>query len=181
LSGAEENSAAPIAPKHAESQRMSVDWCGWGPGGRRFKSCLPDLTKALVILGFCRSGNCSSRRDGEQTGINFRGNSLWRRRRSHGSGHLHVKWGAYYVRWRTPNSRLRNRRVGNVRTRGEKEGLTRRDAEREARRIIEAENDQPPVEPAEPPPTVREAPTVVAPYRLALRSSHGASDASAGR
>src|SRR3954471_15522402 len=27
---------------------------GWGPGGRRFKSCLPDLTKALVIQGFRR-------------------------------------------------------------------------------------------------------------------------------
>src|SRR4051794_25357311 len=28
---------------------------GWGPGGRRFKSCLPDTAKALEIRGFRRS------------------------------------------------------------------------------------------------------------------------------
>ena len=77
-------------------------------------------------------------------------------KRSHGSGHLYVKWGAYYVRWRSANGRRRNRRVGKARTRGEKDGLTRAEAEREARRIIDAEIDQPPVEAAEPPPTVDE-------------------------
>jgi hypothetical protein len=49
-------------------------------------------------------------------------------RRSHGSGHLHVKWGAYYVRWRTPDGRHHNRRVGKVRVRGESDGLTRKEA-----------------------------------------------------
>src|SRR3954463_3523580 len=77
-------------------------------------------------------------------------------RRSHGSGHLYMKWGAYYVRWRSVEGRRRNRRVGKVRTRGEKDGLTRAGAERESRRIIDAETDQSPVEPATPPPTVDE-------------------------
>src|SRR3954449_1483934 len=77
-------------------------------------------------------------------------------RRSHGSGHLYMKWGAYYVRWRSVDGRRRNRRVGKVRTRGEKDGLTRAEAERESRRIIDAETDQSPVEPATPPPTVDE-------------------------
>ena len=26
---------------------------GWGPGGRRFKSCLPDVRKGLVTQAFC--------------------------------------------------------------------------------------------------------------------------------
>jgi len=67
-----------------------------------------------------------------------------------------MKWGAYYVRWRSVDGRRRNRRVGKVRTRGEKDGLTRAEAERESRRIIDAETDQSPVEPATPPPTVDE-------------------------
>ena len=71
-------------------------------------------------------------------------------KRAYGSGSLHIKSGAYYVRWRTPDGRHRNRRLGKVRTRGEKDGLTRAQAEREARRIIDTENDHPPVEPAEP-------------------------------
>ncbi len=29
-------------PQSAESQRVRLDRSGWGPGGRRFKSCLPD-------------------------------------------------------------------------------------------------------------------------------------------
>jgi integrase len=75
-------------------------------------------------------------------------------KRTYGSGSLHIKWGAYYIRWRTPDGRHHNRRVGKVRTRGEKDGFTRAQAERESRRIIDAENDRPPVQPAEPPPTV---------------------------
>ena len=29
---------------------MRLDRSGWGPGGRRFKCCLPDQTKALLSL-----------------------------------------------------------------------------------------------------------------------------------
>src|SRR3954447_17120752 len=33
---------------------------GWGPGGRRFKSCLPDVTKALVTGAFVVSDGPSA-------------------------------------------------------------------------------------------------------------------------
>ena len=43
---------------------------GWGPGGRRFKSCLPDRRKALLKAIICRSGR---RGHGDNTGSNFDG------------------------------------------------------------------------------------------------------------
>jgi integrase len=61
-------------------------------------------------------------------------------KRAYGSGQLHIKSGAYYVRWRAPNGRYLNRRVGKVRTRGEKDGLTRSQAEKAARKLMEAES-----------------------------------------
>jgi hypothetical protein len=57
-------------------------------------------------------------------------------KRSHGSGHLYVKWGSYYVRWRTPDGSFRSRRLGNVRVRGEKGGLSKAEAERAARQMV---------------------------------------------
>jgi integrase len=78
-------------------------------------------------------------------------------KRSHGSGHLYVKWGSYYVRWRTPDGRFRNRRLGKVRARGEKHGLTKAEAERAARRLVDesaAEASTP--EAKAPPPIVDE-------------------------
>ncbi|HEY4347069.1 MAG TPA: hypothetical protein VGM80_05725 [Gaiellaceae bacterium] len=78
-------------------------------------------------------------------------------KRTYGSGHLYVKSGAYYVRWRTPDGRHLNRRVGKVRTRGERDGLTRAEAERAARRLVELDTARPaPPTPEEPPPTVDE-------------------------
>jgi hypothetical protein len=65
-------------------------------------------------------------------------------RRPHGAGHLYVKSGAYYVRWRAADGRHRNRRVGKVRVPGEADGLTRAQAERAARGLIEAESLRPP-------------------------------------
>ena len=38
---------------------------GWGPGGRRFKSCLPDHAKALVRSHFSKRARSSRRGDGE--------------------------------------------------------------------------------------------------------------------
>jgi hypothetical protein len=96
---------------------------GWGPGGRRSKSCLPDSRKALVTRGFCRFWHWRLEPDGAHT---------------------------------SPDGRHHNRRIGKVRARGESDGLTRREAEREARRIIDTEIDPPSAEPAEPPPTVDE-------------------------
>ena len=52
LSATEEHSGARIAANHVETRRMSRDRCGWGPGGRRFKSCLPDLRKGRICGPF---------------------------------------------------------------------------------------------------------------------------------
>ncbi len=51
------------------------------------------------------------------------------RRRSAGTGHVYEKWGSYYGRWRTMDGRLLNRKVGKVRSVGERDGLTRTQAE----------------------------------------------------
>jgi integrase len=58
-------------------------------------------------------------------------------------GHLYEKAGTYYGRWRTPDGRQLNRKVGLVRTTGERDGLTRAQAEREFRRMQEAEERTP--------------------------------------
>lgn len=65
------------------------------------------------------------------------------RRRSAGTGHVHEKWGSYYGRWRTSDGRLLNRRIGRVRTPGERDGLTRTQAEREFRRLQDEEEQTP--------------------------------------
>src|SRR5215218_666719 len=44
---------------------------GWGPGGRRFKSCLPDFTKALVLRGFRRFRAPTVTGHGVQYGVQF--------------------------------------------------------------------------------------------------------------
>lgn len=78
-------------------------------------------------------------------------------KRIYGTGNLYIKSGAYYVRWRAANGRRVNRRVGKVRSAGEKEGLTRAQAERAARTLIEAENLRPAPTVAEKPRTVNDA------------------------
>ena len=75
-------------------------------------------------------------------------------KRSHGSGHLYVKHGSYYGRWRGVDGRLVNKRIGKVRARGEKDGITRADAERGLRRLVEADRRQPASAPSERSPTV---------------------------
>src|SRR4249920_1698950 len=44
---------------------------GWGPGGRRFKSCLPDFGKALHSGAFLRSWMRPFSADGDQSGDQF--------------------------------------------------------------------------------------------------------------
>jgi integrase len=63
--------------------------------------------------------------------------------RGHGTGHIHVKHGAYYGRWRTSDGRLLNRRLGPVRDVGTSDGLTRAEAERVFRREQDREERQP--------------------------------------
>jgi integrase len=64
-------------------------------------------------------------------------------KRDYGTGHLYVKSGAYYGRWRTPDGRLLNRKIGQLRTPGERNGLTRAQAERAFRRLQDAEERVP--------------------------------------
>jgi integrase len=64
-------------------------------------------------------------------------------KRGRGTGHLYEKWGSYYGRWHTLDGRFLNRRIGPVRTPGESDGLTRSQAEREFRRIQDAEERRP--------------------------------------
>ena len=63
--------------------------------------------------------------------------------RTYGSGRLYVKSGAYYARWRAPDGRYVNRRLGKVRARGESDGLTHKEAERAIRRLMELESVRP--------------------------------------
>jgi integrase len=65
------------------------------------------------------------------------------RRRTHGTGHLYEKSGSYYGRWRALDGRLLNRKIGKVRNTGEKDGLTRTQAEREFRRLQDEEDRTP--------------------------------------
>jgi len=77
-------------------------------------------------------------------------------KRTAGAGHLYEKCGSYYGRWRTLDGRLLNRKVGPVRTPGTRDGLTRAQAEREFRRLQDAEERAPrPVRGADT-PTVSE-------------------------
>jgi integrase len=64
-------------------------------------------------------------------------------RRSHGTGHLYEKSGSYYGRWRTLDGRFLNRKIGRVRNVGERDGLTRVQAEREFRRLQDEEDRSP--------------------------------------
>jgi integrase len=64
-------------------------------------------------------------------------------RRSVGTGHLYEKSGSYYGRWRALDGRLLNRKIGKVKSLGERDGLTRGQAERAFRGMQEEENHNP--------------------------------------
>src|SRR4051812_30417246 len=64
-------------------------------------------------------------------------------RRAYGTGQLYAKHGAWYGRWRTSDGRRLNRRLGPVRSIGEADGLTRREAERKFRRVQDEEERRP--------------------------------------
>ena len=75
-------------------------------------------------------------------------------KRSHGSGHLYVKHGSYYGRWRGADGRFVNKKIGEVRGRGEKDEITPAEAERGLRGLVEAESRRPATPAEEPPHTV---------------------------
>ncbi|WP_028065793.1 tyrosine-type recombinase/integrase [Solirubrobacter soli] len=56
-------------------------------------------------------------------------------KRPYGSGEIYTKSGAWYGRWRTPDGRRLNRKLGPVRSRGDSDGLTRAQAEQAFRRV----------------------------------------------
>jgi integrase len=64
-------------------------------------------------------------------------------KRKVGTGHLYEKHGSHYGRWRTLDGRLLNRKVGEVRTPGSREGLTDAQAEREFRKMQSEEERRP--------------------------------------
>jgi hypothetical protein len=64
-------------------------------------------------------------------------------KRPYGTGQLYEKSGSYYGRWRTPDGRRLNRRIGPVRHAGESDGLTRAQAERAFRQIRADEAKKP--------------------------------------
>jgi integrase len=64
-------------------------------------------------------------------------------KRTYGTGHLYEKSGSYYGRWRTYDDRQLNRKIGPIRNAGENDGLTRAQAEREFRRLQDAEERAP--------------------------------------
>src|SRR4051794_12274195 len=66
-------------------------------------------------------------------------------KRPYGTGQIYVKSGAYYGRWRTPDGRRRNKRLGPVRPPGSSVGLTRAMAEQALRKVLEAEPATAPV------------------------------------
>lgn len=58
-----------------------------------------------------------------------------KRRRSYGSGHLFVYRGSWYGKWYVGTRQVK-RKIGAVRPKGSRDGLTRAQAEREMRRLI---------------------------------------------
>lgn len=78
-------------------------------------------------------------------------------KRDYGTGHVYIKWGSYYGRWRTLDRRLVNRKLGKVRPVGQRSGgLTRVQAEREMARKREEEDRAPRAAPGAEIPTVDE-------------------------
>jgi integrase len=59
-------------------------------------------------------------------------------RSRYGTGHVYEKHGAWYGRWRERNGANRNKRLGPKRTEGSRDGLTKAQAERELRRVMDA-------------------------------------------
>jgi len=56
-------------------------------------------------------------------------------KRPYATGQLYEKSGSYYGRWRTPDGRRLNRRLGAVRAAGQNDGITRAEAERAFRKV----------------------------------------------
>jgi hypothetical protein len=60
-----------------------------------------------------------------------------RSKRANGSGSVYIKHGSFYGRWLTTEGGHANRRLGPVRRPGSRQGLTRAQAEKRLRELIE--------------------------------------------
>src|SRR4051812_36953343 len=60
-----------------------------------------------------------------------------RPRRANGAGSVYIKHGSYYGRWLTATGGHANRRLGPVRLPGTSSGLTRKQAERRLRELMD--------------------------------------------
>src|SRR4051794_5051149 len=56
-------------------------------------------------------------------------------KRPYGTGQVYEKSSSYYGRWRTPDGRRLNRRIGPIRAAGDSDGITRAPAERMFRKV----------------------------------------------
>src|SRR5687768_10049076 len=57
-------------------------------------------------------------------------------RRANGAGNIYIKHGAYYGRWYTDEGGQANRKLGQVRRPGTRDGLTRGQAEKRLRELM---------------------------------------------
>jgi hypothetical protein len=64
-------------------------------------------------------------------------------KRTYGTGHLYEKSGSFYGHWRMCDGRQLNGEIGPIPNAGEGDGLTRAQAEREFRRLQDAEERAP--------------------------------------
>ncbi|HEY4897749.1 MAG TPA: site-specific integrase [Solirubrobacteraceae bacterium] len=64
-------------------------------------------------------------------------------KRAYGTGLLFIKYGAYYGRWRAQDGRRLGRKIGPVRSHREPNGLTRPQAEKRFRALLEHEERRP--------------------------------------
>jgi integrase len=64
-------------------------------------------------------------------------------KRQYGTGQIYAKSGSYYGRWRAGDGRRLNRRIGAVRPRGERTGLTKAEAERRFAKMRQEEDERP--------------------------------------
>src|SRR5260221_4522843 len=119
------------------------DWACRGAGFIAPPAAAPCPRCAAVATGASLSGTSSAGSRSSTAAHHSRKATMSVNRRSYGTGTLYRRadvqgrqW--WYGRWHNGNSRP-NRKIGPIRTRGDEEGLTRREAEQALRRLIESE------------------------------------------
>ena len=105
-------------------------------------------SKRPAKRAFSRSWSAARELDGESAGIILRFhrgeivepvaiNAMARPKRPNGAGSVYIKHGSFYGRWRTMDGGLANRKLGPVRRPGSCDGLTRTQAEKRLRELMD--------------------------------------------